>query len=175
MADISISYFFSFCVEYDKTIVMNATDRFVYRAMKPDDHDVVRTMMKALYASLHAPDGYMTDEKIDATFARLSVSPDHLQLDVFECDGAVVGYALMFKFWYNEFGGMVLNVDELFVLPDFRSRGIVSHYLLTLNNRKGDYVALALEVLPENTRAHALYKRVGFLEKETQVLYKIIE
>jgi ribosomal protein S18 acetylase RimI-like enzyme len=154
---------------------MKAMNSFVYRAMKPDDHNVVRNMVKALYASLQAPDGYMTDEKIDATFARLSVPSGHLELDVFECDGFVVGYALMFKFWYNEFGGMILNIDELFVLPDFRSRGIASHYLSTLGERKDDYVALALEVLPENERAHALYKRMGFTEKETRTLYKFLE
>ena len=34
------------------------------------------------------------------------------------------GYALLVPYWSNEFGGTLLFVDELFVVPEFRSRGI---------------------------------------------------
>jgi len=147
----------------------------MYRAMKPVDRDIVRGMIRTLYDTLHAPVGYMTDQKIDATFAQVQRQTGYLELDVFEVDANVVGYALLFKFWYSEFGGMILNIDELFVLPDFRDRGIASHYLSTLAKQKSDYVALSLEVLPQNEKALALYKRIGFSEKETLTLYKLLE
>lgn len=154
---------------------MNNVDTIAYRAITPADHTIVRRMIKALYDSLRTPEGYMTDQKIDATFDQLHRQPDHLELDVFEVDSIIVGYALLFKFWYNEFGGMILNIDELFVQPEFRDRGVASHYLSTLNKRKSDYVALSLEVLPQNERALALYKRAGFTEKETLTLYRFLE
>jgi len=154
---------------------MKSSGHVIVRAMKAVDRDVVREMIKALYENLRAPAEYMTDQKIDATFAQLDLQPRHLELDVFEVEGVVVGYALLFKFWYNEFGGMVLNIDELFVLSDFRDRGIASHYLSTLTTRKNDYVGLSLEVLPRNEKALALYKRNGFSEKETLTLYKLLE
>lgn len=147
----------------------------IFRPMGTEDHTIVSQMMKSLYHALLLPDDYMTDEKIRATFNQLRIQPTHLTLDVFELGGTIVGYGLLFKFWYNEFGGMVLNVDELFVEPDFRSRGITTHYLLQLAQKKErDYVALCLEVLPDNKGAYSLYKRSGFVEKETVTLYKIL-
>lgn len=143
-----------------------------FRPMKTEDRDGIRNMIKLLYESLHAPEGYVTDQKIDATFEHLRLPTAQLELDVFELNGVIVGYALLFKFWYNEFGGMVLNIDELFVLPDFRDSGIASRYITTLSERVDKFVALSLEVLPRNERAMALYKRIGFLEKETIALYK---
>jgi ribosomal protein S18 acetylase RimI-like enzyme len=87
----------------------------------------------------------------------------------------IAGYALLFKYWYNEFGGMVLNVDELFVKPEFRDQGIASLYLSELSRKAKDYVALSLEVLPTNKEAYSLYRRTGFTEKETVALYKMLE
>lgn len=151
------------------------TNTPIFRPMRTEDHSTVATMMKALYRALQVPDGYITDEKIIATIQQLEQQPTHLCLEVFEVDRRVVGYALLFKFWYNEFGGMVLNIDELFVEPEFRSRGIAVRYLSELQERKEkDYVALSLEVLPQNERAYSLYKRAGFKEKETVTLYKIL-
>jgi ribosomal protein S18 acetylase RimI-like enzyme len=147
----------------------------IFRPMRPEDRSTVTEMMKALYRALQLPDGYLTDKKIDATMSELQVQPTHLALDVFEVDGKVVGYALLFKYWYNEFGGMVLNIDELFVELKSRSKGIATHYLTQLQDSgKRDYVALALEVLPENKGAYSLYKKAGFKEKETVSLYKIL-
>jgi ribosomal protein S18 acetylase RimI-like enzyme len=147
----------------------------IFRPMRGEDRSIVTGMMKALYRDLQLPDGYLTDEKADATIKQLELQPAHLALEVFELEGAVVGYALLFKFWYNEFGGMVLNIDELFVEPASRSRGIAARYLAELHEReKQDYVALSLEVLPRNERAYSLYKRAGFTEKETVTLYKIL-
>lgn len=147
----------------------------IFRPMQAEDTSIVAAMIKTLYRTLHAPDEYMTDQKIAATFNQLSLQPRHLAIDVFEINKNIVGYALLFKFWYNEFGGMVLNIDELFVNPDFQGQGIASFYLSELSKKKGEYVALSLEVLPENQGAYSLYKRVGFEEKATVPLYKLLE
>ncbi len=146
----------------------------VFRPMRAHDSHIVSEMMKKLYQALQAPAHYMTDEKTAATFKQLSLQPGFLQLDVFEIDGAVVGYALLFKFWYNEFGGMVWNIDELFVQPEFQSKGIASRYVAELSKRKGECVALQLEVLPENKNAYSLYRRMGFEEKDSVTLYKLL-
>jgi ribosomal protein S18 acetylase RimI-like enzyme len=161
--------------KFIRTKIMKNESVAVFRPMRVEDRGTVAKMMRALYRDLQLPDGYITDDKIDATIRQLQVQPGHLVLDVFELDGTIVGYALLFKFWYNEFGGMVLNIDELFVESNSRSKGIAANYLLQLEKREGgDYVALSLEVLPANERAYSLYKRIGFTEKETVVLYKIL-
>src|SRR6478609_9964603 len=149
-------------------------DKVIFRSMQVEDQKVIAEMVKLLYRSLRAPDDYMTDKKIAATFEQLHVQPEYLKLDVFEVDEKIVGYALLFKFWYNEFGGTVWNIDELFVQPEFQRQGISSSYLSSLSKRTADRVALSLEVLPQNKGAYDLYKRTGFQEKETVTLYKLL-
>jgi ribosomal protein S18 acetylase RimI-like enzyme len=148
----------------------------VFRPMELDDRDIVADMMKTLYRTLGASDDYMTDKKIAATFQQLHLQPGHLQLDVFEINKTIAGYALLFKFWYSEYGGMMLNIDELFVHEEFRGKGIASRYLSELSRKKNEYVALSLEVLLENKTAYDLYKRKGFKEKDGSItLFKLLE
>ena len=46
--------------------------------------------------------------------------------------GRAVGYALLISFWSNEFGGEVCTIDELFVLPEHRGRGLATALLEAL-------------------------------------------
>ena len=142
--------------------------------MRPDDAGVVADMIKSLYQRLGAPEGYMNDDKIKLTFDQLFKHPGSIEVDVFECNNEIAGYALLFNYWYNEFGGRVLNIDELFVKEEFRGRGIAKDYLNVLLSRK-EFVAHTLEVLPENENAYALYKKSGSEKKETITLARMLE
>ncbi len=142
--------------------------------MRPDDAGVVADMIKSLYQSLGAPEGYMNDDKIRLTFDQLFKNPGSIEVDILECNGDIAGYALLFSYWYNEFGGWVLNIDELFVKEEFRGRGNAKDYLNVLLSRK-EFVAHTLEVLPENENAYALYKKSGFEKKETITLARMLE
>jgi ribosomal protein S18 acetylase RimI-like enzyme len=146
----------------------------IFRPMLKEEQEVVASMIKDLYKSLQAPESYMNDQKIYATFSHLSTQPENLTLEVFEQDEKIVGYALLFSFWSNEYGGMILNVDELYLKPEYRSNGISTLYFSRLITQKDKYVAMTLEVLPENEKAYALYKRIGFAKKETLFLYKLL-
>ena len=137
------------------------------------DQPQVRSMIKDLYAALLAPQDWITDEKISATFDQWQRHSGHLKIDVFETDEQLVGYAILFDFWYNEYGGMVLNIDELYVVPAFRSKGVARMYIEKLITHS-EYKALSLEVLPRNKGAFSLYKRLGFEEKETRMLHKML-
>jgi GNAT superfamily N-acetyltransferase len=74
------------------------------------------------------------------------------------------GYALLVPYWSNEFGGTLLFVDELFVVPEFRSRGIGRSFF-TYVEREQPFgpVALGLGVNPGNSRARRLYESLGFV------------
>jgi len=69
----------------------------------------------------------------------------------------------------NELGGEVCNIDELFVAPQYRGRGLATALFGSLT--EGDpslwptKPALALEVSLQNERARALYERLGFRGK----------
>ncbi len=79
--------------------------------------------------------------------------------------GAPAGYAFLIPFWSNELGGEVCTIDELYVAPSARGKGHGTR--LVEGIRSGALlgsppVAVELEVRPENTRAMALYERLGF-------------
>jgi len=63
-----------------------------------------------------------------------------------------------------EFGGRSAFLDELYVKPSSRGRGVGSIALRLLQSacRKMGARSLALEVHLENARAEALYRREGF-------------
>jgi GNAT superfamily N-acetyltransferase len=58
-----------------------------------------------------------------ATLALLRREPGRGRAVVLEIEGQVSGYALLIRFWSNELGGEICEVDELFVAPEYRNRG----------------------------------------------------
>ena len=87
-------------------------------------------------------------------------------MTVLEASAGLLGYAFLCSFWSNELGGEVCVVDELYVAPAARGRGAATA-LITGLTRRGlpwfrEAVAVELEVTPGNTRARALYERMGF-------------
>jgi ribosomal protein S18 acetylase RimI-like enzyme len=129
----------------------------------PDDYEIVERMVIDFYreGGDDAETPFMTDSKVRKTIAQTLTHPDHLKIIVFRNEMKVVGYAILSAFWSNEYGGLVGIVDELYVIPAYRGRGIGSRFIRQLIEAK-DYVALQLEVFHDNERAFELYKRLGF-------------
>lgn len=77
---------------------------------------------------------------------------------------APVGYVALSFGWSIEFGGMDCILDELFVRPPVRGRGIAGEVLISLPKAlAGAGVrAMHLEVRPDNETAQRLYARAGF-------------
>lgn len=138
--------------------------------MQPSDYDTVTQLIQALY--LEDPEGKpISREKIDLTCETLDSHPDLGTIIVFEYNNAIVGYAILINFWSNEFGGNILNIDELYIESDFRSQGIGTEFIKHLQkNTFANAVALQLEVSNDNSKAHALYKRLGFTPTKNSVL-----
>ena len=80
---------------------------------------------------------------------------------------AIRGYALLIPCWSNEFGGNLVFVDELFVKPDARNRGIARRFFeFVSGTRPFEAVAAVLEASPANIRASRLYESVGFRRRQ---------
>ncbi len=77
---------------------------------------------------------------------------------------APIGYIVISFGWSVEFGGMDGFIDEFFIRPGVRNRGIASEVLLSLPKALGEagLCALHLEVATENPEAQKLYSRRGF-------------
>lgn len=79
-------------------------------------------------------------------------------------DGALAGYAILVPYYSNEFGGWTVWLDELFIRPESRGRGLGGMFLDQLRAwaLDRDMVRIVLEVRPDNEGARRLYGRHGF-------------
>ncbi len=133
-------------------------------AVASDDADIV-SMCMALNSDDPGPTP-VSAEQVLRTLARLREESHRGRAVVCEVNGRLAGYALLISFWSNELGGEVCVIDELFVSPAHRGRGLATDLLTKLGQRESfrgaTPVALELEVSPANGRARALYERLGF-------------
>ena len=66
--------------------------------------------------------------------------------------------------WSIEFGGLVTVLDEIFVLPRWRGKGVASQAIIALRDQfaaRGG-VSMSMETTPDNLSAQKLYRRLGF-------------
>ncbi|UOA27076.1 GNAT family N-acetyltransferase [Pseudosulfitobacter sp. DSM 107133] len=77
---------------------------------------------------------------------------------------APIGYIIICFGWSVEFAGMDGFVDELYIRPGVRGRGVATEVLMALPRAlaQGGLKALHLEVDTTNDTARRLYKRAGF-------------
>ena len=127
-------------------------------------------MMRALYAEDEGASA-VDQSRFPLNIAFLIAQPSRGRIVLFSEGGLLRGYALLIPCWSNEFGGTLLFVDEMFVMPKARNRGIGRSFFRFLNEEKPfDAVAVALEVSPSNTAARRLYESLGFSHRENSVL-----
>jgi ribosomal protein S18 acetylase RimI-like enzyme len=81
---------------------------------------------------------------------------------------APIGYVVICFGWSVEFGGLDAIIDELYVRPGVRGRGIATEALIALPKALAAYGlrAIHLEVDKENPAAIKLYKRAGFAPRD---------
>ncbi len=85
---------------------------------------------------------------------------------------APIGYIVVTFTWSVEFGGMDGFVDEIYIRPAVRGRGIATEVLTELPKTLGEagIKAIHLEVDRENEAAQRLYARARFKPRLSQVL-----
>ncbi len=133
-----------------------------YRAFTNADYGTISSMMRSLYSE-DPGDRPMTAEKTLKTLQALTDHPNRGTILLLENDGRVIGYSVLINFWSNEFGGNILNIDELYIIKEYRSKGVGSDFIKYLGSTKfAGAVMLQLETTPGNLRARKLYKGLGF-------------
>lgn len=122
------------------------------------DSEVLRNMILNFYKDSGEE---ISEENIQKTIKRAILHHEQLQIYIFKHQANTVGYTIFSSFWSNEYGGLVLIIDELYIVPEYRNKGIATYFINEISQKEG-YVQLNLEVLPKNTSAFNLYKRLGF-------------
>ncbi|AFY97039.1 GNAT family N-acetyltransferase [Chamaesiphon minutus] len=86
-----------------------------------------------------------------------------------------VGYITLCVGYSIEFGGKDAFIDEFYINPEFRGRGIGTQTLesIELAAKDLDIRAIHLEVARTNTKAHRLYERSNFKTREKYVLMSV--
>ncbi len=126
-------------------------------------------MMSRLYAEDPAQHP-INPRSFAKTLGFLLANPTRGRVILFKNHRLLVGYALLIPFWSNEFGGSLLFIDELFVLPEYRGQGIATRFFSGLKRRPPfKAIALALEVTRANRRARRLYQSFGFVRRTNEV------
>lgn len=128
---------------------------------RPEDIDRLLTMV----AAFHAEYGIDRDDaaRQRALIPLLDGSP-HGVAYLIGPQRAPIGYVVISFGWSLEYGGMDGFVDEIFIRPGVRGRGIGSEVLTTLPKALAGagLKALHLEVHRENARLRRLYARLRF-------------
>ncbi len=126
-----------------------------------------------LVTAFHAEEGVNLDEDARRTAIQplLDGSP-HGAIYLIGPGRAPIGYIVVTFGWSIEFGGMDGFVDEFFIRPGVRGRGIGSEVLRQLPKALGaaGMKALHLEVAHDNVRAQELYARLRFEAREKYML-----
>jgi GNAT superfamily N-acetyltransferase len=98
------------------------------------------------------------------------------RLWVIHYEGEAVGYLILTLGFSFEFGGYDAFIDEVYIRESHRGRGIGKIALQAAEEecRALGVCALHLEVERENTNAHALYRKVGFVDHDRYLMTRRI-
>jgi ribosomal protein S18 acetylase RimI-like enzyme len=102
--------------------------------------------------------------RIETLLRRLLAEPERAACWVAEVDGLLCGYLLAVFVFSLEHGGLMAEIDELFVAAQQRSLGVGACLVAQAESELGrrGLVRLQLQLGVENDRARAFYERHGF-------------
>lgn len=125
--------------------------------------DALMTLSAEFYASpavLHR----VPDEYHAALIEELETSRERAEAFIILSGGDIAGYALTAKTFSHEAGGAVWWLEELYIRPEYRSKGLGGEYFSYIEQKAktAGVKRLRLEVEPANVRAGALYRRLGY-------------
>ena len=136
---------------------------------KPDDFD----RLAPLVAAFHDEEGIVmdADTRRNALMPLLEGSP-HGAAYLIGPGRAPIGYIVVCFGWSIEFAGMDGFIDEFYIRPGVRGRGIGSEVLRQLPKAlaSAGMKALHLEVATDNDRAQKLYGRLRFEPRQNYML-----
>lgn len=121
-------------------------------------------LLLRLARDFHTEDGHPLSERGQAALSQAAHGHPLVHAWLIEERGQVVGYTVLGLGFGIEYGGADAFVDDLYLIPAARGRGLGRQVLelVEAKARKLGLAALFLVVDPENAPARRLYDRHGF-------------
>lgn len=133
----------------------------VFRSLKPGDKDFFLNCVRDFYNSpavIHK----VPEENFISTFNDLISGGVYEKCYIIENDGEKAGYALLSFTWSNEAGGLVVLIEEIYLIEKFRGLGIGGEFFDFLEKEFPKAKRFRLEAEEENLNAIRLYSKKGF-------------
>lgn len=126
-----------------------------------------------LMAEFYGESGYPLNRRHAAEAFRSLLSDDQLgHVWLIQAGAATVGYVVLTLGYSMEYGGRDAFVDDLFIQAPYRNAGLGSAALAQVRTfaESLGVRALHLEVGRDNEPAQVVYRRIGFVDNERQLL-----
>jgi GNAT superfamily N-acetyltransferase len=121
----------------------------------------------ALMAEFYAESDYGLDQELaEKAFAAI-LSDERLgYVWLIDDEAKVVGYVVLTLRFGMEYGGLMACIDDLFVVPQSRNRGLTRAALVQVREfcKTIDVRAITVEVSHSNRPAQTVYRRLGLAE-----------
>ncbi len=144
-----------------------------FRRAEPAHLDTLIDFMRAYYTF----DGIPFDAvKQRSALSGLIANPQHGFAWLIEYDDAVIGYMAVCFGYSLEFGGRDAFVDEIYLLPEARGKGIGTQAMNVMLEvcRTNGIQAVHLEVSPDNESAITYYQKSGFVRSDFSLMSRVI-
>lgn len=131
------------------------------RDLKTEDKEIFISMMRDFYSSPavnHAVDPVHFHD----TFNSIIKGSPFTAAYIIESSGKTAGYALLSFTHSNEAGGMVVLIEEIYILEEFRKLGLANNFFEFIHNKYKEAKRFRLEITPENEPAIKLYRKLGY-------------
>jgi diamine N-acetyltransferase len=141
----------------------------VIRPAIPGEATLILCLMREFYAFEHLT---FDETRAGAALARLLDDASLGRVFLVEEEGEAAGYVVVAFGYSLEFHGRDAFVDELFLRPAFRARGLGREVLRFVEEhcRRDKITALHLEVERKNTAAQEFYRRLGFQDHDRYLM-----
>ena len=132
----------------------------MFRKITENDRELYYHYVDIFYHTdaVNAP---VPEENYRITFDEMMRSDDYVTGYIFECEDKPCGFALLSKTFSQEAGGVSVTIEEIYIDPEYRSRGLATEFFQWLKSQPG-IMRLRIEVEDDNEGAKRLYERMGF-------------
>lgn len=139
-----------------------------FRAVTGRDLDTLLAQARAF----HAEEGRAFSARSEAALAAVCAGHPLAAAWLIEAGGAVVGYLVLTRGYGIEYGGPDLFLDELYLVPGARGRGLGRAAMIFVDEQARAVAATAIHlvVAPDNRRAQALYARANYEDAGWRVM-----